>query len=173
MLFRRLTFRRNAVADQMEPAGTNHRRNSGSDCGRISLGSQWTPGTRGHRYSHRSAQSKKEFSGPAKFTPHARPADATAEGAFSDTIIALLNTPPSPWRWWVREQNFPEPFPSCGACSTILNIPTFATVHGLGAVPPQSPYYLGMVGMHGTRAANMALHETDLLMVSERGWMIA
>jgi acetolactate synthase-1/2/3 large subunit len=46
-----------------------------------------------------------------------------------------------------------------------LNIPTFATVHGLGAVPPQSPYYLGMVGMHGTRAANMALHETDLLMV--------
>ena len=46
-----------------------------------------------------------------------------------------------------------------------LNIPTFATVHGLGAVPPQSSYYLGMVGMHGTRAANMALHETDLLMV--------
>jgi acetolactate synthase-1/2/3 large subunit len=46
-----------------------------------------------------------------------------------------------------------------------LNIPTFATVHGLGAVPPQAPYYLGMVGMHGTRAANMALHETDLLLV--------
>jgi len=32
-------------------------------------------------------------------------------------------------------------------------------------VPPQSPYYLGMVGMHGTRAANTALHETDLLLV--------
>src|SRR5438445_788423 len=46
-----------------------------------------------------------------------------------------------------------------------LNSPTFATVHGLGAVEPQSPYYLGMVGMHGTRAANMALHETDLLLV--------
>ncbi len=46
-----------------------------------------------------------------------------------------------------------------------LNIPTFATVHGLGAVPAESPYYLGMVGMHGTRAANMALHETDLLLV--------
>ena len=46
-----------------------------------------------------------------------------------------------------------------------MNVPTFATVHGLGAVPPQAPYYLGMVGMHGTRAANMALHETDLLLV--------
>src|SRR5207302_7431352 len=39
------------------------------------------------------------------------------------------------------------------------------TVHGLGAVPQQAPYYLGMVGMHGTRAANTALHETDLLLV--------
>ena len=46
-----------------------------------------------------------------------------------------------------------------------LNVPTFATVHGLGAVPPDAPYYLGMVGMHGTRAANTALHETDLLLV--------
>jgi len=46
-----------------------------------------------------------------------------------------------------------------------LNIPAFATVHGLGAVDPDAPYYLGMVGMHGTRAANMALHETDLLLV--------
>src|SRR5205823_5957737 len=46
-----------------------------------------------------------------------------------------------------------------------LNVPAFATVHGLGAVDPVAPYYLGMVGMHGTRAANMALHETDLLLV--------
>ncbi len=42
---------------------------------------------------------------------------------------------------------------------------TFATVHGLGAVKQDAAYYLGMVGMHGTRAANMALHETDLLLV--------
>jgi len=46
-----------------------------------------------------------------------------------------------------------------------LQIPAFATVHGLGAVRQEAPYYLGMVGMHGTRAANMALHETDLLLV--------
>ena len=46
-----------------------------------------------------------------------------------------------------------------------LNITTFATVHGLGAVPSEAPYYLGMVGMHGTRAANTALDETDLLLV--------
>jgi acetolactate synthase I/II/III large subunit len=32
-------------------------------------------------------------------------------------------------------------------------------------VSPAKPYYLGMVGMHGTRAANTALNETDLLLV--------
>ena len=40
-----------------------------------------------------------------------------------------------------------------------------STLIGLGAVNPEAPYYLGMVGMHGTRAANMALHENDLLLV--------
>jgi len=46
-----------------------------------------------------------------------------------------------------------------------LNIPTTATVHGLGAVQKEAPYFMGMVGMHGTRASNTALHETDLLFV--------
>ena len=40
-----------------------------------------------------------------------------------------------------------------------------ATLHGLGSVPTDAPYYVGFVGMHGTRAANTALHETDLLFV--------
>ncbi len=35
-------------------------------------------------------KAKKEFSGPVKFTPHARAADAKADGGFTDTIVALL-----------------------------------------------------------------------------------
>src|ERR1700722_3454051 len=35
-------------------------------------------------------KAKKDFSGPVKFTPHARPADANAESTFSNAIIALL-----------------------------------------------------------------------------------
>src|SRR5712672_640047 len=31
-------------------------------------------------------KAKREFAGPVKFTPHARPAEAKAEGGFSDTI---------------------------------------------------------------------------------------
>jgi len=46
-----------------------------------------------------------------------------------------------------------------------LNLPTVSTVHGLGTVPQERPYYLGMVGMHGTRQSNMAVSHSDLLIV--------
>jgi acetolactate synthase I/II/III large subunit len=110
-------------------------------------------------------KAKKEFSGPAKFTPHARPADAKVDGAFSDTIVALLQRATRPVALVGAGAKLSGAVPELRRLLDDLNVPTFATVHGLGAVPPQSPYYLGMVGMHGTRAANTALHETDLLMV--------
>jgi acetolactate synthase-1/2/3 large subunit len=110
-------------------------------------------------------KAKKELSGPVKFTPHARPADAKAEGAFSDTTIALLQRAARPVALVGAGAKLSGAVPELRRLLDDLNVPTFATVHGLGAVPPQSPYYLGMVGMHGTRAANTALHETDLLMV--------
>ncbi len=110
-------------------------------------------------------KAKKEFSGPVKFKPHARPADAKAEGAFSDTIVALLQRATRPVALVGAGAKLSGAIPELRRLLDDLNVPTFATVHGLGAVPPQSAYYLGMVGMHGTRAANTALHETDLLMV--------
>jgi acetolactate synthase-1/2/3 large subunit len=110
-------------------------------------------------------KAKKEFSGPVKFTPHPKPADAKAEGAFSDTIVALLQRATKPVALVGAGAKLSGAIPELRRLLDDLNIPTFATVHGLGAVPPQSPYYLGMVGMHGTRAANSALHETDLLLV--------
>ncbi|MGA8272879.1 MAG: biosynthetic-type acetolactate synthase large subunit [Candidatus Sulfotelmatobacter sp.] len=114
-------------------------------------------------------KAKKEFSGPVKFTPQARPADAKAEGAFkeklSDKIVALLQGATRPVALVGAGAKLSGAVPELRRLLDELNIPTFATVHGLGAVPPQAPYYLGMVGMHGTRAANMALHETDLLLV--------
>lgn len=42
-------------------------------------------------------------------------------------------------------------------------IPVVTTLLGLGAFPADSPLSLGMGGMHGTYAANMALYECDLL----------
>ncbi|QDH69111.1 acetolactate synthase 2 catalytic subunit [Marilutibacter alkalisoli] len=44
-------------------------------------------------------------------------------------------------------------------------IPTVLTLRGLGALPAGHPLNLGMLGMHGTRAANLAVQECDLLVV--------
>ncbi|WP_078556900.1 acetolactate synthase large subunit [Bacillus alkalicellulosilyticus] len=43
------------------------------------------------------------------------------------------------------------------------NIPVVNTLLGLGCFPGEHEMNLGMAGMHGTYVANMALHETDLL----------
>ena len=42
-------------------------------------------------------------------------------------------------------------------------IPAVATLKGLGALPGDHPDFLGMLGMHGHRAANVAVDRADLL----------
>lgn len=44
-------------------------------------------------------------------------------------------------------------------------IPSVSTLKGIGAITEEQPYYLGMLGMHGTKAANLSVQETDLLVV--------
>lgn len=45
----------------------------------------------------------------------------------------------------------------------IANIPSVSTLKGLGTIDPTDPLYMGMIGMHGTKAANYAVQECDLL----------
>ncbi len=49
------------------------------------------------------------------------------------------------------------------------NIPVTCTLQGLGAFPGSHPLFLGMPGMHGTRYANKALSEADLILPSGSG----
>jgi len=46
---------------------------------------------------------------------------------------------------------------------TRLKLPTTTTLMGLGGFPGTNPLFLGMLGMHGTYAANMAISNTDCL----------
>jgi acetolactate synthase-1/2/3 large subunit len=123
-------------------------------------------------------KAKKEFSGAVKFVPRARAekvekhavngkgnGNGAAKPSKFDSIIAMLEKAQRPVALVGAGAKLSGAIPELRRLFDDLNIPSFATVHGLGAVPPQSPHYLGMVGMHGTRAANMALHETDLLLV--------
>lgn len=42
-------------------------------------------------------------------------------------------------------------------------IPVTNTLMGLGSYPPDDPYYVNWIGMHGAYCANMAVHESDLI----------
>ena len=44
-----------------------------------------------------------------------------------------------------------------------LNAPCTLTLMGLGAFPAHQPQFLGMLGMHGTLEANLAMHHADLI----------
>jgi acetolactate synthase-1/2/3 large subunit len=44
-----------------------------------------------------------------------------------------------------------------------LQIPVTTSMMGLGGFPGNDPLWLGMLGMHGTYAANMAINNSDLL----------
>jgi acetolactate synthase-1/2/3 large subunit len=45
----------------------------------------------------------------------------------------------------------------------LSDAPCTLTLMGLGAFPADDPHFLGMVGMHGTYEANMAMHDCDLM----------
>ncbi len=45
----------------------------------------------------------------------------------------------------------------------MTRIPVTSTVMGLGGFPGRHPLFLGMLGMHGTYWANMAMHDADLI----------
>jgi len=55
---------------------------------------------------------------------------------------------------------------ACAAFAQLVrlkNAPCTLTLLGLGAFPASSPQWLGMLGMHGTLEANLAMHEADLV----------
>src|SRR3546814_2639936 len=46
----------------------------------------------------------------------------------------------------------------------LTGAPVTSTLMGLGAFPASSPQWLGMMGMHGTYEANMAMNRADLIL---------
>ncbi|HEY2345104.1 MAG TPA: acetolactate synthase 2 catalytic subunit [Xanthomonadaceae bacterium] len=50
-------------------------------------------------------------------------------------------------------------------CVEAAQVPTVLTLRGIGALPSEHPLNLGMLGMHGTRSANLAVQGCDLLVV--------
>ena len=45
-----------------------------------------------------------------------------------------------------------------------VEYPSTSTLMGLGAIPASNPNFLGMLGMHGTYEANMAMYDCDVML---------
>jgi acetolactate synthase-1/2/3 large subunit len=57
----------------------------------------------------------------------------------------------------------PEACAAFTALARAWNMPVTLTLMGLGAFPGSDPQFLGMLGMHGTLEANLAMHHADLV----------
>ena len=51
----------------------------------------------------------------------------------------------------------------CANSWQLTGFPITSTLMGLGAFPASEPQWLGMLGMHGTYEANLAMHDCDLM----------
>ena len=45
------------------------------------------------------------------------------------------------------------------------SIPVVSTMMGIGVMPSDDPLYVGMIGSHGVKAANKAIHDSDLIIL--------
>jgi acetolactate synthase-1/2/3 large subunit len=110
-------------------------------------------------------RTKAEFSGPVTFVPRRAEASYANDTALFARLVDLLRNAKKPVALVGAGAKLSGAIEPLRSLLDRLQVPTCATVHGLGAVDPDKEFYLGMVGMHGTRQANLATHDTDLLLV--------
>jgi acetolactate synthase-1/2/3 large subunit len=57
----------------------------------------------------------------------------------------------------------PEASEALRELAELTGFPVTSTLMGLGAFPASNPQWMGMLGMHGTYEANLAMHDCDLM----------
>jgi acetolactate synthase-1/2/3 large subunit len=80
-----------------------------------------------------------------------------------DRVAALLNDAERPVLAVGRGVLLAGGMDALRALAEGVDAPVVSTLLGIGAMPESHPLMFGMAGMHGTVAANMALHHADLL----------
>jgi len=79
------------------------------------------------------------------------------------TAIALLSNAKKPVLYVGGGVGMANAVDEVRTFAKVTGMPSVSTLKGLGAINPDNEYYLGMLGMHGTKAANLAVQECDLL----------
>ncbi|MCZ7836483.1 MULTISPECIES: acetolactate synthase 2 catalytic subunit [Atlantibacter] len=97
------------------------------------------------------------------------PCLATVEDTFElphaelEQARAMLNQAKKPMVYVGGGVGMAQAVPALREFLAVTMMPATVTLKGLGAVPADYPGYVGMLGMHGTKAANLAVQACDLL----------
>lgn len=89
--------------------------------------------------------------------------EATFPQADVEQVRQMLEQAKKPMLYVGGGVGMAQAVPALRKFIAVTQMPVTCTLKGLGAVEADYPYYLGMLGMHGTKAANFAVQECDLL----------
>ncbi len=95
--------------------------------------------------------------------PPLRRVQASFDQAMLDRAVAMINEAKRPVLYLGGGVIHSGAGEVARAVAEKANLPTTMTLLGLGVIPPEHQLYLGMLGMHASRATNLAMHECDLL----------
>lgn len=97
--------------------------------------------------------------------PHLVPVEQPASHSAVEMqqAIAMLAKSQKPMLYVGGGVGMAQAVPALREFIRVTGIPSVTTLKGLGAVDESDPCYLGMLGMHGTKAANLAVQSCDLL----------
>lgn len=100
-----------------------------------------------------------------ELTPHLMPVEEHLIDSAAELQQALdmLATAKKPMLYVGGGVGMAQAVPTLRKFIDVTGIPAVATLKGLGAPDTGHPCYLGMLGMHGTKAANFAVQDCDLL----------
>lgn len=82
-----------------------------------------------------------------------------------DDALILLKQANKPMLYVGGGVGMARAVPQLRAFIQATGVPSVATLKGLGTIEKDTSGYLGMLGMHGSKAANIAVQECDLLIV--------
>ncbi len=108
---------------------------------------------------------KAPYSSPAPTHPSYRPRRDPDPAAIT-RAVALLRQAKRPMIYTGGGviNSGPEASDALTRLVRATGFPCTNTLMGLGAVPASDPHFLGMLGMHGTYEANLAMHGSDVLL---------
>lgn len=98
-----------------------------------------------------------------RFIPAARPSNIPNRHSNRTAALNLIRESKKPLLYIGGGAAIAGIEEDCRALTKRTGIPAVCTLKGLGVVTSESEYYLGMLGMHGTQAANHAVQNCDLL----------